>query len=258
MKKCPISVFIITLNEEARLPATLEALTWVDDIVVVDSGSTDRTCEIAEASGARLFHQDWTGYGPQKVFAEAQCEHDWVLNVDADEVVTSALADEIMAIFTAAVPEPAAMKMRILTVYPGAARPRPFADDFNEVRFYHRSVAGYRDHAVYDRVEVGQGAPIKQLKAPVWHFTVLGWAEFVDKENRHSSFLAENQVKRSSALLRVRIFTELPWTFLKFYLFRRHVTGGWRGFFFALTAAYARTLRIAKILQVQMQERADR
>ena len=253
MTKCPISAFLITLNEEARLPRTLAALDWVDEIVVVDSGSTDRTREIAKAAGARVLHRDWTGFGPQKVFAEQACRHDWVLNVDADEVVTPDLAAEIQALFANKPPEPAAMRMRILTVYPGAERPRPLADDFNELRFYHRSIAGYRDHPVYDRVETRSGARIGQLKAPVWHYTVLGWAEFVDKENRHSSFLAASQQKRGRAGLALRVYTEMPWTFVKFYLLRRHITGGWRGFFFALSAAYARTLRIAKMLETEDQ-----
>ncbi|MEM8793769.1 MAG: glycosyltransferase family 2 protein [Pseudomonadota bacterium] len=247
---CPISAFIITRDEEQRLPRTLEALSWVDEIVVVDSGSTDRTVEIAEAAGARVLHRDWTGYGPQKVFAEAACRHDWVLNVDADEVVTPALAREISGLFASGLPSPGGWRMPILTVYPGAEGPRPFAADFNELRLYHRSIAGYRDHPVYDRVETAAGAQVSQLMQPVWHFTVLGWAEFVEKENRHSSFLASNQTHRRSGL-GARIFVEMPWTFLKFYLLRRHITGGWRGFFFALTAAYARTLRIAKMLEAQ-------
>lgn len=246
----PVSAFIIAKDEEARLPRTLAALSWVDEVVVVDSGSTDRTVEIARAAGARVLHRDWTGFGPQKVFAEAACRNDWVLNVDADEVVAPELAREIAGLFTGGPPAPAAWRMRILTVYPGRARPRPLAADFNEVRFYHRAAAGYRDHPVHDRVAVRAGTAVRQFKAPVRHFTADGWAGFVDKENRHSSFLAANRSGRRGPLA-LRLFTEMPMTFLKYYILRRHITGGWRGFFFALSAAYARTLRIAKILEMR-------
>lgn len=248
MTKCPISAFIITKDEERRLPATLEALAWVDQIVVVDSGSNDSTCDLARAAGAEVYHRDWSGYGPQKVYAEGLCRHDWVLNIDADEVITEALAVEIQALFEMETPDPGLWRLRILTIYPGDGRPRPFADDFNEIRLYHRGAGGYRDHAVFDRVVPSADQTIRQLSAPVWHFTLTDWAQFVDKENRHSSFLAANEA-RSRPFLRARLVVELPWTFVKYYIFRRHVTGGWKGFFFALSAAYARTLRLAKILE---------
>ena len=91
-----LSAFLIVKNEAERLPRTLEALRGLaDEIVVVDSGSTDATVEIATSFRARVFIREWPGYGPQKRFAEDQCCHNWLLNVDADEVVTPELATEI-------------------------------------------------------------------------------------------------------------------------------------------------------------------
>ncbi|GMA76660.1 hypothetical protein GCM10025880_30770 [Methylorubrum aminovorans] len=88
MAPLPISVFIIVKNEADRLGASLAAVRdLADDIVVVDSGSTDGTQALAASLGARVIHNDWPGYGRQKRFAEGQCRHDWVLNLDADEVV---------------------------------------------------------------------------------------------------------------------------------------------------------------------------
>ena len=239
-----VSVFLITCNEEARLPRTLQALGWADQVVVVDSGSTDRTLEIAREAGAEVHHRDWDGYGPQKVFAESLCDHDWVLNVDADEVVTPALAAELRAL---AERDPGAFRVRILNVYPGDDAPRPFANDYNVVRFYHRSVAGYRDHPLFDRVEV-QGET-RQARAPIHHFALTSIAHFVDKENRYSSFAADQAAPRARWKLLVRLPFEMPISFLKFYFLRRHLTGGWKGFVFALSAAFARTLRVAKMLE---------
>ena len=237
-----ISAFLITLNEADRLPRTLQALAWADEIVVVDSGSTDGTIEIAKAAGARVEHRDFDGYGPQKVFAEGLCIHDWLLNVDADEVVTPELAEEIQS----AAGEPGAWRVRILNVYPGDARPRPWANDYNVVRLYHRSVGGYRDHKLFDRVEHSGAA--RQLKAPIWHFPLTSWAHFVDKENRYSTYAAETGRARGRGGLLWRLPFEMPLSFLKFFVLRRHFTGGWKGFMFALTAAFARTLRLAKML----------
>lgn len=242
----PLSVFIITRNEEARLGRTLAAVAWADQIVVVDSGSTDRTREIARAAGAEVRERAWEGYGPQKAYAESLCRHDWRLNLDADEAPTPELADEIRALL-AGDPPPGAFRMRILNVYPGHDRPRWLADDYNEIRLYHRGVARYRDHPLFDRVE--SEAPPGQLRAPAHHFALLSWAHFVEKENAYSSFAAAAAKPRSRRALLWRLPFEMPFAFMRFYLLRRHVTGGWRGFMFSLTAAFARTLRIAKMLE---------
>jgi glycosyltransferase involved in cell wall biosynthesis len=247
--RAPLSVFLITRDEEARLGRTLAAVAPVaDQIVVVDSGSTDRTVEIARAAGAELHHRDWEGYGPQKAFAEGLCRHDWLLNLDADEEPSAALAEEIRALLAGG-PAPGAWRLRILTVYPGEPRPRPLADDYEVVRLYHRAAGRYRAHPLFDRVELAKGVRPGRLRAPVLHRPVLSWAQFVEKENRYTSFQAETARARARWLLLLRLPLEMPLAFLKFYLLRRHFTGGWKGFAFSLVAAFARALRIAKLLE---------
>ena len=248
----PVSAFIITKNEELRLPRTLAALQpWVDEIVVVDSGSTDRTVELAGLMGATIFHREWSGYGGQKHFAEQQCRNEWVLNVDADEVITPDLSLEICALFADdARPKPGAFCVRILTVYPGDAKPRRFADDYNEVRFYHRSIGTYRDHPVFDRVLV-KGTVPRQLQQPIFHFPYTSFAHLITKINEFSSFRSRSSDARRPSILVARLFIEFPTTFIKHYFFRLHITGGWKGFYFALCTAFMRTTRIAKMLETQ-------
>ena len=245
----PVSVFLITRDEADRLPRTLAAVDWADQIVVVDSGSQDSTPAIARAAGAEVHHRDWTGYGPQKAHAESLCRNDWLLNVDADEVVTPALAREIAALFADGPPEPAAYRVAILNVYPGDSRPRPLADDYRVVRLYHRSVGRYRDHPLFDRVVLAEGVRARPIRGALWHHPLTSWAHFVEKENRYTSFQAEAARGRPRWRLLLRLPVEMPVAFLKFYLLRRHVTGGWKGFAFALTAAFARALRIVKLLE---------
>src|SRR5688572_2895484 len=99
----PLSVFIIARNEADRLGETLRAVRGLtDDLVVVDSGSTDGTQVLAESLGARVVHHDWAGYGPQKRFAETLCRHEWLLNLDADEVVPPDLSAEIASLLAGA------------------------------------------------------------------------------------------------------------------------------------------------------------
>lgn len=251
----PISAFIITKNEEKRLPATLAALHGlVSEIVVVDSGSTDATVEIANAVGARVLHRSWTGYGPQKRFAEAACRNDWVLNVDADEVVTNTLADEIRSRFTGGTPSPGVFSIRILNVYPGDERPRALANDYNVIRLYHRSVAGFRNHAVYDRVKSTPDVIVNQLSAPIFHYPYLSLEHIIAKNNCFSTFRASQSKPTSKPALTIRLIFEFPINFVKFYFFRLHCTGGWKGFYFALSQAFMRTSRIAKMLETQYPE----
>ena len=247
----PISAFIIVKNEEKRLPRTISALKpWVDEIIVVDSGSSDRTVELARSLGAKVSHNDWKGYGSQKSFAERLCRNMWVLNVDADEVVTPALAAEIQALFSGGrAPEPSAYRLKILTVYPGDAKPRLWANDYNEVRLYHQSVGAYREHSVHDRVILRNTMPM-QLRQPIFHHSFLSFSHIIEKNNHFSSFRSQNSQPRSCSYLKFRLAIEFPLNFLKCYFGRRHIFGGCKGFYFALCHAFMRTTRIAKMLEL--------
>jgi glycosyltransferase involved in cell wall biosynthesis len=249
----PLSVFIITRDEEIRLPRCLEAvLPWAEEVVLVDSGSIDRTVDIARAHGVRVVEQPWRGYGPQKRFAERLCSHDWVLNVDADEVVTPECVAEISKLFETSEPEPAAYRIHILNVYPNRTKPRWLANDYNVVRLYHRSIASYSDDPVYDRVITGTAQPL-QLQAPIYHFTNISVAHAVEKALTFSKFRAETSGERSAGLLWLRLFFEFPMVFLKTYFGRRHFTGGWQGYYYALCHAFMRTTRIALLLEQHRQ-----
>lgn len=247
----PLSVTIIARDEAARLPRVLAAVGFADEVLLLDSGSTDGTPELAAAAGARVIRTDWPGYGPQKARAEREARHDWILNLDADELVTPALAGEIRALFArhAGAPPAAGYRVAILNLYPGDRAPRPLANDYRVVRLYDRRRAAYRPHPLFDRVELNPGEPEARLKAPIHHFPFLSWAALVEKENRYTSYVAENARSRSRAGLLLRLPFETPLVFLKVWLLRRHITGGWKGFAFALVVAFGRALRIIKLLE---------
>src|SRR3954454_14348761 len=124
----PLSVFIIAANEADRIGDTIQAVRELsDDLVVVDSGSSDGTQAVAASLGARVVSNPWPGYGPQKRFAEELCVNDWLLNVDADEVIPPELEAEIGALFAAGEPARDAYRVGIAEIFPGEARPHALA-----------------------------------------------------------------------------------------------------------------------------------
>ena len=252
----PISVFIITFNEAHRIGRTIAAAQQVaEQVVVVDSGSSDDTVSIAKELGADVFHHAFEGYGQQKRFAEDQCRNTWLFNLDADEVVTGRLANELDQVFAMTSDTPCAFRVKIHNVYPGDDKPRLWANDYNVVRLYHRDAGRYRDHSTYDRVVLNDGIETRQLVHPVHHFSIVDWHQMVDKANRFSSHHLEKAEQRSPLLLKLRLLIEFPWYFLKDYIGRLHILGGWKGFVFSLNTAFMRTLRIAKMLDVNERAR---
>jgi glycosyltransferase involved in cell wall biosynthesis len=151
----PLSIFIITRNEADRIGRTIQAVSGLsDDIVVVDSGSDDGTQAIAAELGARVIANGWPGYGPQKRFAEDQCRHPWLLNLDADEVVPDDLAAEIAALFAAGEPAADAYRLRIAEIFPGEPAPHRFAYALTPVRLYRKDKGRYSPSPVHDRVDL--------------------------------------------------------------------------------------------------------
>ncbi|MBK1624248.1 glycosyltransferase family 2 protein [Afifella marina DSM 2698] len=248
----PLSIFIITRNEADRLGETLAAVRGLtDDIVVVDSGSTDGTQELARRLGARVVHHDWQGFGPQKRFAEEQCRYDWLLNLDADEVPQPEVVGGISALFADGEPPLSLYRIRIVTIYPRHHHPRLFADFVSPVRLYDRRVARYSPSLTDDRV-VDHGLPSGLVPGAVWHFSFRSFAHIRAKLDGYSDLQTiEKAGRRSPLVLRLRLLTEYPMQFAKYFIFRRHWTGGVLGARYAHEIAAAKQRRIRRFLEAR-------
>ncbi|WP_232629592.1 glycosyltransferase family 2 protein [Methylobacterium sp. Leaf118] len=238
MRPVPVSCFLITLNEEDVIEACLASVAGlVDDIVVVDSGSRDRTCEIALRYGARVVQRSWQGFGPQKRAAEAECVHDWVLNLDADEVVTPELAEEIRGLFRSAPPLSFYALPRAL-VYPGRSAPAPSRRD-RAVRLYHRARGRFSDKPVHESVET-KGEPVGTLTHPIHHYSARSLRHLTEKNIQYSVMSSPKSLGlRSRWALYGRLVFGGPIVFLRTYLVRRHFLGGSQGFAIAMSVAFA-------------------
>ena len=247
MAKIPISCFIIAKDEEDRIARSIRSVqAWVDEVLVVDSESSDDTVGVAIAEGCRVITQPWLGFGAQKRFAEDQCRNNWVLNIDADEVVTPELQREIIALFAHGPPRFVAYGMPLKMVYPGSTKPRPFARDQWYIRLYDRSRVRFRNSAVHDSV-VSDGHRVGRLKAPMHHFSMRSFSHMKRKLNERTWLLAENASAASTGSLRPRLLSELPMNFFKYYVIRRHCMGGIKGLRYASIQASYRFLKIYRI-----------
>ncbi|AWN34373.1 glycosyltransferase family 2 protein [Methylobacterium radiodurans] len=243
----PLSVFIIAQNEADRIGAVIRAVRALsDDIVVVDSGSTDGTQALAESLSARVIHNPWPGYGPQKRFAEEQCRHPWLLNLDADEVVPDDLSAEIRALFAMGEPARPAWRLAIAEIFPGETRPHRWAYTLTPVRLYRLDAGRYSPSPVHDRVELRAGIEPGLLRGRVHHFSVRSLGDQLAKLNRYSDQQADDLEARGVTIPAWRVFVELPGNFLKAYLGRRHFARGTYGFLTAMNYAISRHLRVAK------------
>jgi glycosyltransferase involved in cell wall biosynthesis len=254
----PLSIFIITRDEADRIARTIEAVRALsDDILVVDSGSTDGTQAIAESLGARVVLNPWPGYGPQKRFAEDLCRHDWLLNLDADEVVPADLATEITALFSQGQPAADAYKLRIAEIFPGEPAPHRFAYALSPVRLYRKAKGRYSPSPVHDRVDLAPDARVARLKGTVHHYSVRSLGEQMDKLNGYSDAQADDLDRRNATLSVFRLVAEFPANFIKAYIGRRHALRGVYGFMTAMNYAFYRYLRVAKHWERRLQRRAS-
>ncbi len=254
--KIPVSCFIVASNEEERIAKTIgSVIGWVDEVILIDGGSTDKTVEIAEQLGARTLFNKWPGYGPQKRFGEQQCRNDWLLNLDADEVVTPALQQEICALFKDGPPPDAGYHLYVVDILPGRNRPLPLARKYNIVRLYDGSKMRYSRSQVHDRVET-KNQPLGQLGGLIHHHSVLSISQAIIKLNRYSDLQTETLAPKAVWKLQIRLITEFPVNFLRFYIFRGYFMGGAAGFTYTMVNASFRFFRVAKMLEkVRLQQR---
>jgi glycosyltransferase involved in cell wall biosynthesis len=245
-----VSCCIIAHNEGDRIERCIRAAQpIVDEIVVVDSGSTDDTVAKAKALGAKVFYNAWDGYGPQKRFAEDCASHDWILNLDADEVVTPELAREIAALMRSPAGLLPAYRFRQVTVYPGHNKPRLWADYHNYVRLYDRRHVRFRESRVHDTVDT-KDFPVGQLKGAALHYS---WRSLNHVRAKLESYtdLQAKELKKPRWYVLARLPVEYPILFFRYYVLRRNCTGGLTGLRIAHEIARARWRRLLKIARAQ-------
>ena len=238
-----ISATIITFNEERNIARAIESLRCCDEIVVVDSGSVDRTAEIATKLGARVIDSPWRGFAGQKNLAAEQASHDWVLSLDADEALSEALEGEIWQLKKSG-PVYDAYTMPRMAQYLGRWILHSGWYPDRKVRLYNRAHARWVGDYVHESVQV-RGA-IGHLESNLLHFTCNSLSEHLKTMDRYTTLAAEQLIAQGSPIGWRHLLLDPGWTFVQTYFLKRGFLDGIEGLAIAYMAALYNFLKYAK------------
>lgn len=221
----PLSAVIITHNESARIADCLDSVSFCDEILVVDSGSTDGTQRICLARNARLIEQPWLGYGAQKRFAVAQAKHDWVLCIDADEIITSELRSSIEQAIARNGTRAYALPRRNRFMGRWLAHGEGYPDLC--LRLFDRQVANWSDDPVHEKVETNEF--VRHLKGDLLHNSAISLEHYLDKQNRYTTLQANAMIASGKRVGMLSVVASPIIRFIKFYLLHQGFRDGLPG-----------------------------
>jgi glycosyltransferase involved in cell wall biosynthesis len=238
-----ITATIITLNEERNIVRAIESLPCADEILVVDSGSTDRTIELAEKLGVRVIEAGWLGYAAQKNWAAEQAAFDWILSIDADEAVSQALEAEILSLKKSGVRHDAYTMPRLARYLGRWIYHSGWYPD-RKIRLYHRDKATWVGEFVHESVHVR--GRLGHLEGNILHFTCDSLSEHLRTLDRYTTLAAQEIAARKVKVPLWRLIVDPCWTFVKTYFIRRGFLDGFEGLTIAYMAAFYTFLKYSK------------
>ena len=247
----PLSVVLITHNAAAQLAQCLASVAFADEVVVVDSGSSDGTPELATRYAARVVTQQWLGFGRQKQFAVEQAAHDWVLCLDADERVSTELAASLVRALQA----PAAPVYRMARCNRFLGRWLRHGEGYPDwsVRLFDRRHARWSDDPVHEKVlyALAPGAPLGTLAGDLLHESGEDLGRYLEKQNRYTA-LAAGELHGRGRRAGLAALTLSPlWRFIKFYLLRLGLLDGLPGLVHISIGCMNSFMKYAKLIELQ-------
>jgi glycosyltransferase involved in cell wall biosynthesis len=236
------------MNEAANIERCLESVRWCDEIVVVDSGSSDATVEIAERHGCRVSVRPFTGYGDQKRFAVSQASHDWILSIDADEVITPVLRDELRALLEKQGPAVAGVEIPRTMVFLGREFRHGAEHASPLLRMFRRSRGEFTAASVHERIDVR--GPVTRCGAEMLHYSYVSIEQYLQKFNAYTTAAARMlhaQGKRTSV---AAVALAFPIGFIRQYFLKGNFLNGYPGFLWAFLSAVYPVVKYAKLREL--------
>jgi glycosyltransferase involved in cell wall biosynthesis len=225
-----VSAYILAYNEAEKIEAAVASVLWADEIVVADSGSTDRTAEIAAALGARVVQIPFAGFGDLRNRAVDACQYEWIFSLDSDERCTAEVRDEILSLLAAGPAHDAYLVPRRNYMMGRWIRGSGWYPNFRQPQFFRKGALRYTPAPVHESYELLTARPLGRLERAIWQFPFRNLGEIIAKADRYSTLGA----KRLSA--NVSMWSALGhglWAFLKHYVFKLGFRDGWAGFVIA-------------------------
>jgi glycosyltransferase involved in cell wall biosynthesis len=241
-----LSAVIITKNEEQNISKCLDSLKNVaDDVLILDSYSTDRTPDICLSFGARVIPVEWKGYAATKNEGNALAQHDWILSIDADEVISTELAASIQTWKSSG--SNAFGEFSRLTNYCGAwIRHGGWYPDV-KLRIFNRNQARWTGDYVHETLQTDTGVKIERLKGDLLHYSFHTISQHSAQVNRYSTLAAQEKLASGKKPSLLKLLFSPGWSFIQMYLLKLGFLDGRAGFIIAVISAHARFLRYAKM-----------
>jgi glycosyltransferase involved in cell wall biosynthesis len=232
-----ISACIITYNEADRIEACIKSLPFCDEIIVIDSGSTDDTVIIAEKLGAKVIYRKFDGFRSQKQFAVEQTKHNWVISLDADEIVSEKLRNKIIDLQNNQLNSYEGYKMPRCSYYHNKFLRHGNAYPDRVLRLFNKTQAGWHGEREIHEHVVNRGKT-GTLSGDLLHFPYRSFSHELEKRRKYALMMADFQCQRNKRASFIKLFASPIWHFLRGYVFRLGFLDGWQGLVFQLNKCH--------------------
>ena len=255
MTRDKISACVIVFNEEAKIRRCLESLTWCDELIVVDSFSTDRTVEIAREFTPHVYQHVWLGYVGQRNMIREKASHPWILYLDSDEEVSPGLRNEILHEFDHGDRKYLGYEFPRLVFFLGRwIKHGEWYPDV-KLRLFHKEFGRTEGEEPHDRVAVR--GPVKRLKNPVYHYTYDDLRDQNETLNRFSTITAQQKYVKDQSFRVIDLLFRPFFRFFKGYILRLGFLDGMPGFIIAVTNGYGAFIKYAKLWELNCRQMDD-
>lgn len=250
-----ISATIIAHNEAAHIARAIRSLSCADEVVVVDSSSTDDTVEVARSCGARVVTHPWDGFAAQKNFASSQAQHDWILSLDADEEFDTAAINSLLH-WKSTTPAADGYQFARRAQYLGRwILHSGWYPDY-KVRLFDRRRGGWKGAYVHESVQVT--GPVETLPGEILHYTCDSLAEHAQRIEFYTELAAREMIDRGERVSAMARLFSPPWVFVNTYFFRLGILDGPQGFTIARMAARYVRRKYSKFAKLRMREKSQK